>query len=292
MATLQSYVNLLPQVFRNRYDSSGHLLQWGNELLEELQERGFLSTTIKETGQIVDNEVWLDKPTDLLSLDEIWNPEDRAQKFRVEDVNNKFKLLDIEFDPDDTAWEEITGSTCSGYAVGSIRVALGDITAKALDDLENYLFLITAGTLAGTGIVLSGNAATTTYTTLNFMHDLDAALDGTKVTAAKLVPPDEYVMMKYHTIITAITALGDEFPIPTDCEKRLVPTWLRWKCEQQAMATSKETGYWENEKDKLIYSMQASRLNRPITPAKGRRLVGMERGVLFENKLHPDYSEF
>jgi hypothetical protein len=294
MATLQSFVDLLPVAFKNRYSASGHLLQWGNELLEELQERGFLPTMIKECGQIVSNKRWIKKPADLLLIDRIWNPQDENDRYRFEDVQDKFKLLDRSIDPDESDWEVAT--SFSAYAVGSIRITEGDITDKIEDELENYLFLITAGTMANVGIVLSGNDATVTagtgYTVLNFLHDLSAALSGTAVTEAKLVPPWHYVMMKYRAIITEISALGDEFPIPDDCEKRLVPTWLRWKCEQQTLATSTDTQYWEGEKDKVMWKAQAARQSRPITPARGRRLVGLEQNLVLNNKLHPDYSEF
>lgn len=294
MASLESFVNSLPSAFVNRYTTSGHLLRWGNELLEELQERGFLPTAIKETGCMVEDESWIDKPADLLSLVEVWNSLYREQKFRVEDVNNKFKLLDVTFDPDSDAWEAPT--LFSAYAVDSIRITEGNILDKAADDLEDYLLLITAGTSAGVGIIISGNDATVTagtgYTTLRFLHSLDAALSGTKITAAKLIPPGEYLMMKYNSTITEVAALAGEFPIPTDCEKRLIPTWLRWCCERQAMATSKETMYWQKEKDDILYSLQAARLNRPITPAVGRRLAGMENVTYPSYKTHPDYSEF
>lgn len=294
MATLQSFVDLLPSAFKNRYSTSGHLLQWGNELLEELQERGFLATIKKETGQIVNNDSWVDKPADALFIDEIYDPQDRNNKLRFEDVNNKLHLLDVEFDPDDSDWEVAT--SFSAYAVGSIRVTEGDITDKIEDELENYLFRITGGTSAGIGIVLSGNDATVTagtgYTVLNFLHDLAAALDGTKLTEAKLVPPNQYVMIKYRALLTALSALGDEFTIPDDCEKRLIPAWLRWKCEQHTLAVSKETQYWEQETMRLLWSVQASRTKRPITPVFGRRLVGLEKGYAFHVKQHPDYSEF
>lgn len=294
MATLQSFVDLLPSAFKNRYSTSGHLLQWGNELLEELQERGFLPILKKETGLIVVNDQWMDRPSDALMIDELYDPQDRSNKLRFEEVNGKIHLLDVEFDPDDADWEVAT--LFSDYAVGSLRVTEGDITDKTEDELKNYLFLITGGTSAGLGIVLSGNDATVTagtgYTVLNFLHDLSAALDAAKLTEAKLVPPWQYVMAKYRALLTEVTALGDEFPIPDDCEKRLVPTWLRWKCEQHTLAVSKETQYWESEAMRLLWSIQAARNKRPITPVLGRRLPGLEKGNVFHVKQHPDYSEF
>jgi hypothetical protein len=41
-----------------------------------------------------------------------------------------------------------------------------------------------------------------------------------------------------------------------------------------------------------MWKAQAARQSRPITPARGRRLVGLEQNLVLNNKLHPDYSEF
>jgi len=286
MATLQSYIDKLPPAFKARYTTSVHFITWANQLLEELEGRGFLSSYLREVGAVVHNLSWILKPSDMVALQEVFNPQDKRQQFRIEDVNDKLKLLDVTLDHDITDDESIT--TLSAQAVGSIT---GNIVGHAADDLENYLFYITAGTLAGNGIVLVGNDVSgATTTKLNFLHDRSAALTAGQATAARLVSPDFYVMLKYESLITAISSASEELPIPDYCEARLVPVWLRWCCEREAMAVSKDTRYWEQEKEKELFSVQAKQSAR-INPAKGRRLAGFEKASQIQ-KPHPDYSEF
>jgi hypothetical protein len=290
MASLQSYVSMLPGAFQSRYSTSGHFLLWGKELLEEIQERGFLSALKKESGCVVLKNRWIDKPADFLELVKIYNPDDEKQEYRVEDVEGKFKLQDWEI-------EEESGSVDTNaydtYATTGVRCTdLVSPTLYPADYFKNYLFFIESGTLANTGLVVFSNTiATAAGVPLTFLHTLSSVLSGTKVTGARLIPPQYYVMMKYRGTITPPTAIDDEFPIPTDCELRLVPAWLRWCCERQAMATSNETKYWEAQKEKILNDIQFSRSGRLISPARGRRLVGFEKGYRVDKK-HPDWSEF
>jgi hypothetical protein len=300
MPTLQTYVNHpdIPPHYRGRYSTAlpgttvVPFVSWLNDLLEELQERGFLPSLTKETGVLVQNKRWLTKPANYLELIKVYDPEDETNELRVEDVENKFKLLDVELEDEDSA-DQITSASFGTY--GADGVSCVDLVSSAYikDYFENYLFLITAGTLADTSLVVHENDAAVNPggTHIHFLHALSAALSGTKVTAARLVPPQYYVMMKYRALITAITAIGDEVPIENDCENRLVPAWLRWKCERAIMATSKETLYWQNEVDEILFSIQSARLGRMITPVHGRRLAGYESGSS-SAKPHPDYSEF
>jgi hypothetical protein len=292
MATLESFVNKLPSWCRNRYTTSGKFVDWANEMLEDLQERGFLPTTVKEAGAIVESDIWITKPADLLLLEKVFDPEDERHEFRVSDVNDKFKLLDVEIDDEDTA-DQITSASFDGFGTAEIN-CVDLISADYIADyFENWLFLITAGTLAGVGLVVNGNdAAVAGGTRFDFLHALDAALSGTKVTAARLVSPDYYLMLRYNSMITAIAAIGDEVPVDDDCEKRLVPAYLRWCCERDAIATGKETLYWQGLVESVMYSIQSARSSRIITPARGRRLVGYEKFDSMTVKKHPDYSEF
>jgi hypothetical protein len=292
MATLESFVDKLPQWCRNRYLTSGKFVDWLNEMLEDLQERSFLPITIKETGAVVNDGFWIDKPSDLLFLEKVYHPKDERIKFRVSDVNNKFKLMDAEFNEEDSD-EQITSASFDGYDVDEINCVDLTDTDYIEDYFKGWLFLITAGTMAGVGLVVSGNdQADGTGTRLDFLHAQSAALDGTKVTAARLVNPNYYVMLKYKSVITAISIIGDEVPVDDDCEKRLVPAYLRWCCEREATAIGKETAYWGQRVIDILGSIQAARLSRPMTPAKGRRLVGYEKREFPAIKDHPDYSEF
>lgn len=298
MSTLQTYMNHpdIPPHYRGRYSTAlpgtvVPFVSWLNDLLEELQERGFLPSLTKETGVLVQKKRWLTKPADYLELIKVYDPEDETNELRVEDVENKFKLMDVGLE-DEASADQITSASFDTYSVSGITCADLVSASYTEDYFENYLFLITAGTLANLALVLDGNDAPGDGGAhLYFLHSLSAALDGTKVTAARLVPPQYYVMMKYRALITAITSVSDEVPIENDCENRLVPAWLRWKCERAIMATSKETMYWQNEVNEILFSIQSARLGRMITPVHGRRLAGYESGS-GRAKPHPDYSEF
>lgn len=285
MAKLSDYIASpeVKPIFRGRYSANGYFVTWANQLLEELQERGFLSPYRKEVGRIVSNKRWLTYPSDFVALEKIYSPLDLTQTYRVEDINGKLRLLDFAFDYDNTSFDTLSAFTSP--TVSSVTVDLSD---KAKDEYSDYLFYVTAGNLAGLGVILVGNdASVTTTTKLNFMHDVDAAFGTGDVTAAQLIPPEYYVIMKYQGMITQLTTVDDEMPIPDDCEARLIPTWLRWCCEREAQAVSKETVYWQQEKDKILYNVQVKRTGR-INPAKGRRLVGMELH-LNQDKKHPDF---
>jgi hypothetical protein len=279
MATLQTYIDYpeVKPIHKTRYADTGYFVMWANQLLEELQERGFLSTTIKEVGAIVDKKVWIIKPSDLVTLEKVYDPLDLERIFRVEDVNDKFRLLDVSFDYDEDDWD--SADSFGNYEVSSM---LCDLEEYAENALENYLCYFSTGSLAGNGIILSGNDASvydseseTWGTTIYFLHDLSSRLDCCDIGTAYFIPPGQYLMLKYHSLITQIDDEGDEFPIPDDCEARLVPTWLRWCCERETQSTSQETIYWQGEVNKLLYGFQANRSAR-VNPAKGRRLVGLE----------------
>ena len=372
MSTLQTYINQLPPVFRGRYLSSGLFVTWLNQLLEELQERKFLSSTVKETGTVVSNKYWIDKPSDFILLDKIWDASNPANELRVTDVNNRFKLLNTYYTMDTTSW--LPAEFYTGYANASISVVLGTasktiypnyvmslfnctghgfttgmpiafgttgtlpsgisastlyyairvddnnfkaalslaaaqagtpvtfsdngapaIYAKAVNvyaenELENYLLWITGGTLINSGIVVTSNDASVGPRTKIYFNQLESTLTTTKITSSSLIPDTGYVMLRYHSIITAIESVADEIPIENDCEARLVPIWLRWCCERETMSTSNETIYWQGEKDRILHSLEAAR-SYSGNRSRGRRLVGFEPTYDLQKK-HPPYSEF
>ena len=274
MATLTKYISsadVKPQ-YRVRFGAS-YFMEWANQLLEELQERGFLDTTIKEIGQVVSNNVWLPIPSDCIELIKVYVPGMEEQEYRVENVNGKFKLIDGWYSSSET----FASATTFAYPLTTAIDCY--IQGYAKDALKDYLFQVTAGNLAGQGFILSGNDASDPIlgTKVYFLNTLPAAFAAPDVTACEFVQPSQYVMMKYNSMITQITSPDQEFPIPDDCEARLVPTWLRWCCEREVLPASLDTAYWENKKNQLLYSIQAARsvrVNKPV----GRRLIGYERG--------------
>lgn len=272
MSSLQSYID--KQKYKNRYETQGYFLTWLNELLEELTERGFMPSMKKECGQIVIDNEWIEKPADLVTLREVYSPDDKNLKFRTVELNGKFKLQDFEFED-----EDLTSDACTALTSPTVDSITVNLTGKTADEYKNSLFVITAGTYAGRTYILSGNDATVTTTTkLYFLHDLEAALSGTTATAAAIHPSTSYVMLVYDAIIDSISSAATEIPITDAFEKRIVPAWLRWKSEQFLSSISEETKYWQNEVEKVLWSMEAGRSSKPINSARGRRLIGYESG--------------
>ena len=98
MAALSKYINSaeVKPIYRARFaatSTTNYFVDWANQLLEELQERGFLRTTKKEAGQIVKNGIWIPLPSDLVELIKVYDPLDESAEYRVEEVNGQFKIL-------------------------------------------------------------------------------------------------------------------------------------------------------------------------------------------------------
>lgn len=274
MATLQSYVDKLPAIFRLRYTTAGFFVQWLNELLEELQDRGFMPNIKKEAGRVVIADRWIEKPADFISLIKVFDPDDRNRQIRVQEIENKLELMDYDI-VDQAAAEQVTFTTVSDGTTTSVKV---NLTGIAADSWEEYLFLVTAGTYAGKGYVISGNDVSgATTTKIDFLHALPSALDGTKCSAGRIVPLGYYVLMQYIASFEEITAQTDEVPIDNKYEKRIVPAWLQWKCNTSLSMTSSETMVWAQEVDRILGSVESARNSRPVNQAKGRRLVGLEK---------------
>lgn len=284
MATLQTYIDT--QKYKARYETRGYFVTWLNELLEELTERGFLPSIKKECGQIFDEHLWISKPEDLVTLREVYSPDNPKLKFRVVEVNEKFKLIDFLFDGDPS------GDACSAlsdYATTSITV---NLTGHNADAFKNSLFVITAGTWAGRTYVLKGNDASEVSTTkLNFLHTLSTALDGTKATAGIVYPSTDYLMLVYDARLDSVSAASEEVPIAADFEKRIVPAWLRFKSEEDLSPLSEDTKYWKAIVEELLWRLEAGRSSKPINPTYGRRLIGYEEGSVQATTNNETFTE-
>jgi hypothetical protein len=284
MATLATHVSRLPLIWQRRYQDQW--ISWANDLLECLGSRGLLAETRKEIGVVVSDDYWIDKPSDFRNINKVFDPENRDKAYRASEVNGKIRLADYYV----TAEESPTAATTfSAYATTYIT---GNFTGLDANEAENYLLVITAGTYAGRTYVIKGNDATGSGSTkLFFLHTLDTALDGTKVTAAYITSPDYYLMLDYQGSYTELAALSEEIPMPDAFERRVTEAWLRWKAEENASSVSQETMYWQNQTEKILMEMQGERFGRVSTPARGRTLVGFTKGFS-RSKEHPNYEEF
>lgn len=255
MSTVTTVVGRQPKVFQNRYAIDPYYLDWLNDLLEMLSGIGFLMPSIdKETGALVDNEVWIDKPTGCREVSRIWYPENADQRYTFEETNDRIKLTNVEVDEDD---DPDAISAFSNYATDTVDVDIADADE---DEYENFLLVITGGTYDGKTYVIKSNTESAGgTTTLTFMHPLSAAFDGTKVTAGELHDPDNYVMMKYSGTYDTVSSASDEVPIDSKYERRITAAYLRFRAEQQTLETSDLTNYWAGEVKKVIRDIKRER---------------------------------
>jgi hypothetical protein len=169
-----------------------------------------------------------------------------------------------------------TATSFSAYATTGITVNITDAT---VDKYKDYLFYVTAGTYAGKGFIIDSNDASTGGTCkLYFRHPLSVALSATKVTAASLINPDYYVIMKYASSFDTLTAVGDEIGIDDKYERRIVKAWLNWKILQEVDPSSDQTLLAEKDYEKVL-----RKLKREMRSSTGGRI--MPRDI-------PGFSQF
>jgi hypothetical protein len=226
MATLATVFNRLPQRILDRFGSSSKRIDWANGLLEDLSNHGFLPEIEKEDGVLVSNKYWIDKPEGYKRGGELFAPQNTGLKYSYDEVNNKLKLTDFEFD------DEAGSVTISAFSAFDTESITADITDYDEDDFEDWLFVITAGTYAGRTYVIGRNDESgVSFTKLYLLHDLTTALDGTTCTAGKLVDPDYYIMLHYWKAFDAIAADTDEIPIGDPHERNICDKWFRYQYE-------------------------------------------------------------
>lgn len=273
---LSEHIEDLPIMLQRRYSGSGKFIKWTNALLEELSGRGAIKDVNKEIGAVVKNGVWIDKPVNMVSLFDVFSPLSKDVRYRIEFVNKRLKLLECEFPETESV---ITGTYFDEFSTGGLIAAIGLFEEG---DLEKHLLVVTGGTFAGRTYLISGNDETTEIpymsgtaqiTELYFLDPLISAFTETQVTSVAIVSPEDYVMLKYSVLFDPIDSESDEVPIPDNFERRLVPAWLRWKCELDISSVSKETVFWDGEVRKQLTSVGAES-TRYIPKSKGRKLTG------------------
>jgi hypothetical protein len=269
---LLDHISALPREQMVYYLNSGMFVIWANQLLEELSGRKVLPEVRKEYGALVKNKFWIDKPLQLIKLNEVFDPLNYLHKFRVIDTNEKLKMIDEYIEEDENA------ITIENVFNGSTDHIECNLTGYEEDELANYLLVIPSGLYEGRTFVLSGNGESSCGTRLNYLHELSSALDTSEIDAdtAILISPEHYVMVDCVVAFDMISANSDEFPIDDKYERRLVPAWLRWKVEEDTNAVSSETIYWAGKVEKILNKIDGELAPR-VNKAKGRRLIGFER---------------
>jgi hypothetical protein len=282
MATVATIVARQPQHYQNRYAIDPYYIDWINDLLEELSGKGFAMPSLDvESGFLVDNKVWIDKPTGMREIAKIWYPDDVEQRYTWEETNNRIKLTNVEVDENDSP-DSITAF--SNYATDTVDVNISDATE---DEYKNHLLVITGGTYDGNTYVIASNTESAGgTTTLTFEHPLSTAFDGTKVTAGELHSPEYYVMVRYNSSYDAVSSESDEVPIDNKYERRITHDYLRFRAEQQILETSDSTKYWESQYNKTLKKILAERLV-VTSGARARYMPGLDQyknGAEYEAK--------
>jgi len=248
-------------------------VNWINDLLEELSGSGFLMPSLKhETGVVVDNLVWITKPSGLRHINKIYHPDYYDLEYTYQEIENKIKLTNVQVQvatPDDTA------DAFQNYAVGSMDI---NITDAEEDDYEDCLLVIDGGTEEGTTIKLSGNdAADSGYTKVYFYHDLATALDGTKITSCYLLDTTNYVMIEHSSTFDEVSGESSEIPIQDKYERRITYAYLRWKVEEAVISISKETKEFEKNYYRVKSALKTELRSNMVTSVQPRKMPGLSQ---------------
>jgi hypothetical protein len=224
MALLNAFVaNYVPLEFRHGRDFTGGRgwVDLTNQFLRKLERNGILKIDRKkETGVEVENDYWIDFPSDCRRVVEIYYPpllntSESELKYGFEIMNGKIKLhipFDKKASPD--SFTLSSGSTT--------QITINDDDAAA-NEWENYLLVPTNGTYQTPIIIGEHDAASANVTVLNFLHTQPNTINST---AGYLT--DQYLMLVYESTYTAMSAANGEIPIDDRYEMALA-NWLTWQ---------------------------------------------------------------
>jgi hypothetical protein len=222
MSTVSAAFLKLPAWARLRYPEATHAVNWINELLQEISSLpGVFKELKKETGTPVTSDIWLTKPSDLRTVISITDSVSGAS-YSWDEVNDALQLTDGEIVTD------ATPDTATAFTSSTVSHINVNITNAVADEYANYLMNITSGSLAGTGIMLSGNDATSAGTCrLYFKKPLAVALSGAAVTAVELL--QNYAILRYFSGYTRVASVSDEIPIADKYEDTIVSKWFEYR---------------------------------------------------------------
>lgn len=207
MTALNDYIryNIRPDTRSNRdFESGRGWADLANELLMIIEsEKLFNITRIWERGIEIRDGYWVDNvPSDLRTVVKIYDPLwPQRDTYSHEHINDQIKLhdwFDKESSPDTF--------TLSNGSTTTIEVDDADATADLWND---YLLILTDGTYSGDGLMISDTAvAGGGVSELTFLHTQPGTIDST---AGYLTL--KFLMMKYRTEYTPMTAFNDEIPV-------------------------------------------------------------------------------
>jgi len=267
MATVAQAIARQPQHFQDRMPP-GTWLRWVNSLLEELASLSVLPPNSVERGAIPANGKWITRPNGLRSISSIYLAANENMKFNWREAEGYIKLDGGEVEESDDS--TLTANTLTLPTTTSLTVNIDDLEA---DQLEDYLMVVTTGTRAGETFRIGGNDVSAAgVTKVEFELPLTAAFTAPEVTAVAFYDPLYYVVMRYTSSFTDLTATSTEIPIPDQYERRIVNAWLEYMCEKEAQAASAELQIAEQAYRRLVVAMVSEIRGVPKGPIRGRAM--------------------
>jgi len=270
MSTLATIIARQPSIYQKRY-ASAYWINWANELLEKLSGNGFTFPSLDfETGHVVENDVWIDRPSGCRQIKDIFNPGNSEQTYNWEETNGRIKLVGASVDDASELSDAVAAFTNQNVAYIDV-----DIDDAVEDEYADCLLVITAGTYAGnTYQIASNDAVGGGVTRLYFLHELSTAITAPQATAGYLADPDNFVMMKWTGSFNSVSATSDEMPIDDLYEVRISNAWMRMKCERETYRESDEAKTAERDFNNELKSIKAER--RTITGrVRARAIPGL-----------------
>lgn len=273
MATLQTYVDLLPPILKDKYPSS-FWIAGANEILENLSSERILKELTFTRGVVVDYLKWIIPPSNYKSGIKLFCVNDENSNISFIETDGKLLLTN------DTVNKNSTPIYLTITANTSESVVITTTTDIVKDQYKDYLLRINTdfGDLLGTTIQIAGNEASVSGSaTLYFLHSFSPDIVQNASEDFELIPPENYLLLRYKGYFIDLASMTDEIPIRNDYEKRVMRTGLMQIGYERLHGIGSDlANKWSAKFDTVVMKMRQECLsggsqNRPL----GRMWAGM-----------------
>ena len=236
MAALNDFMAAyIPREFRATRDYIGdrgwmHLM---NLLLKKIERNKLFNLSKRREGGVeVHDDYWIYPPADCRTVLKIWDPEYPEKVFYpFEIVEGRIKIY-TKYEKND----DVDSFTLSSGA--SLGITIDDDDATT-DLWENYLLVLEDGIYYRNGIIIKSNGFSEGgVCVLTFLHEQPKTVDSTD---GYLTPLGTYLMIKYRSTFTPISAYNDEIPIDDKYEDLAV----NWLCKESIPVEDKRQKIYE-----------------------------------------------
>jgi hypothetical protein len=280
--TLNTLVSQLPTRLQRRYlgDNGETFITWANDALTELEQEGHLPEINREAGVTVENDIWITPPSDYRRGLEIYNPEEPEIKYPFIETVGDTSDLKLKLDERMTFGEEETPQAISAFSAQATDSISINVSGLSEDAYKDWLLKITAGTIAPRSYrIASNDASAGGVTKLYFLHSLSTALTAAQATAGQMVNKDYYLVLRYISLFTPISAITDNVPV-ADRFVKAVKAFIFWKAFEWTRVLTNEAQYWQEQwKFELnTIGKEKKRVGRN-KESRGRRMPGLEQNI-------------